>query len=303
MSIHRSLLAAFFCLAALAMPAAAERPTVIGILPVYDNSAETLTESLAPNLTYMIYRDLLENPVYQPVLLTPGGLYDPDAVDWITEYATKAKVDIVLIPVILPSTKKNDRHRWLTVEVRLLNVATGKVAAKAISDPVEIANIDLYSSDASSYILTTFGGFEEGPKAFEKHPLGKAARKLVDWTHQYLMSALSGLEVSPTGVDPLPMPATCEISFNIRYLSKRAISKSYTLIADNMDESSTINDGMAHFTVSSGPLSLRVQVRDEPYGVRTEKLYQASTILDCTASFHNLVMEIGNAGDALLRWK
>ena len=70
---------------------------VVGVLPVYDNSGQSLTENLPVNLTYMIYRDLTKSDAYQPVLLSPGALYDPDAVDTITDYATKAKADVTLM--------------------------------------------------------------------------------------------------------------------------------------------------------------------------------------------------------------
>jgi hypothetical protein len=316
MSINRVFLAGLLCLTAIASATAQGKRTVIGILPVYDNSAQLINESLAPNLTYMIYRDLLKNPAYQPVLLSPGGLYDPDAVDWISEYAAKAQVDVVLISSILPSTKKNERRSWLTLEVQLLNVANGKVSAKVSSEPVEIANVNLfsndtievpyvspYSSDSTTQVLSTNEGFTEGSRAFGKHPLGKAARKLVDWADGYFTSALSAMEVSPTGPEMLPAVATCDVNFHIRYVAKKSVAKSYTIIANNKEESSTIDDGTAHFPMQSGPLFFRVQVRDAPYGMRIVKLYQASTILDCSASSHNLVMEMGNAGDALLRWQ
>jgi hypothetical protein len=297
------LLGALMGLAAAASAAAVDKPTVIGILPVYDDSAKSLTDSLTPNLTYMIYRDLLSNPALQPVLLSPGGLYDPDATDWISEYAAKAKVDVVLISEILPCLKVNNRHSRIQFQVRLLTLSDGSLSTKALNDTLEVANDDLFSYVETTYVSSTLAGFYKGPKDFEKHALGKAALKLAEWTKGYIATALSVPDVPLTGDDPGLNPATCGLDFHISYVKKRSISKSYTVIVNNMDQSSTINDGRAHFSMPSGPLSLRIQVNDAPYGVPIEKLYQASTILDCSSSSHNLVFEMGNAGDSLLNWQ
>jgi hypothetical protein len=290
-------------LVAIGTAAAESKRTVIGILPVFDNSAEAMTENLPPNLAYMIYRELLSNPAYEPVLLSPGGLYDPDAIDWITDYAAKAKVDVVLIASILPSVKVNQHRRCIVLEIRLLNVANGKLSPKARNDTVEVGTSELFSYGATTYVASTFDGWSKGPKEFEKEPLGKAARQLVEWTRDYIPPALWGLEVLPTGAGARPQPAKCDIDFRIRYVTKRSASKSYSLIVDNLDETSMINDGIAHFSIASGPLALRVQVKDAPYGMQIQKLYQTSTILDCSSPLHTLVMEMGNAGDSLLRWQ
>jgi hypothetical protein len=296
------LFAAFLSLAAMASAAANNKPTVVGILPVYDSSAKSLTDALTPNLTYMIYRDLLANPALQPVLLSPGGLYDPEAVDWISEYAAKAKVDVVLISTLLPCIKVNDRRSRLNLQVRILNLANGTLSAKAVNDTIEVKNDDLFSYVETSYVSSTVKGFFKGPKDFEKHALGKAARKLAGWTREYAVTTLSVTDVPPTDVEPSSRPASCAIDFHISYLKKKSVAKFFSVIADDMDESSTITDGTAHFAVPGGPLVLRLQVNDAPYGVPVETLYQASTILDCSGRTH-LVMEMGNAGDSLLHWQ
>jgi len=297
------LLAIFVVLTPIASVWAADKPTVIGILRVYDNSARSLTDSLTPNLTFMIYRDLLENPAYQPMLLSPGGLYDPDALDWMREFAARAKVDVVLISVILPAAKVNERHSRLMFQVRLMNVANGYVSANALNDTIEVADSDLFSSVETGDISSTYAEFFKHPKDFEKRHIGKAALKLAEWTRGYVDSALSGMRVLPTGIERPSKTTTCDIDFQISYVMKRSVSKSYTLIANSMDESSSINDGSAHFSMTSGPLFLKIQVRDAPYGTPLEHLYQVSTSLDCTTAHHYLVMEVGSAGESLLRWR
>jgi hypothetical protein len=288
---------------ALASAVAQGPRTVIGILPVYDNSGQSLTENLPVNLTYMIYRDLLTNAAYEPVLLNPGGLYDSDSVDSIMDYAAKAKVDVLLVSSILPCVKVNDRRCRLKMDVRMVNVATAKASAKALNDSVEVANSDLFSSIAATYVSSTYAGFFKGPQDFEKQPLGKGAMKLVEWTRGYVASTLPAMDVTPTGTASAGKPATCDMDVHIRYVTKKSASKSYTILANEKDETSRIKDGAAHFPMQSGPVMLRFEVKDAPYGMPVEKLYQASTILDCSASSQALNIDVGSAGDLLLHWQ
>ena len=276
---------------------------VIGVLPVYDNSAQPLTEDLPVNLTFMLYRNLLNSTNFEPVLLSPGGLYDPDSLDWVADYAAKAKIDVVLICSILPALKVNEHRSRLKLEAQLMNVATGKLSAKVLNDTVEISNNDLFSNIAATYVSSNIRGYFKSSEDFDKQPLGKAAVKLVDWTRAYVATAVSTLEVANTGDDPPSKPATCPINFSIKYVKNKSAAKSYTLLANNKDETSTLKDGVAQFPASSGPLALRIQVMDAPYGTKIEKLYQTSTVLDCGGTQSTLVMEMGNAGESFLHWQ
>lgn len=301
--VVRILAVAALTAAAMASCQGQGKRIVIGVLPVYDNSGQSLTENLPVNLTYMIYRDLTKNDGYQPVLLSPGALYDPDATDTITDYAAKAKADVVLISSILPCIKVNDRHCRLKMEVKLVNVGTGKAGAKATNDTVEVATSDLLRTVAATYVSSNYASFLKGPEDFEKQPLGKSAVKLVDWARGYVGTTLPGLDVTPTGVDVAAKATTCDLDVHVRYVTKHSVSKAYTLIVNDRDETTAIKDGVGHFDMQSGPIFIRVQATDPPYGLPIEKLYQTSAILDCASPKRDLNMDIGSAGELLMHWQ
>ncbi len=301
--IMKCLLAAFVLLLASSSAFAANQRIVLGILPVYDATAESLTESFPPNLTFLIYQGLLKNPDINPVLLSPGGLYETEGEDWIVDYARKAKVDVVLVTRLLPSLRVNDRHRQIKFEVQVLDVSAGKRSLKALNDTVQVATSDLFAVASNTNPSATYRNFFGTPQDFQKQPLGKAALKLVDWTQAYLTSTLTALQPSRSGADPVSSSAPCQVSFRVRYVAKKTASKSYSILANDRDESSTIREGVAQFPMEPGPLAVRVQVVDAPFRMPIERLYQDSTLLDCYSKEHTLVMELGNAGEALLHWE
>jgi hypothetical protein len=281
---------------------------VLGILPVYDSSAENYNENFAPNLTYLLYQELLKIPDVQPVLLSPGGLYEPSGEDWFLEYARRANVDAVLVTRQLPSIRPDERHRLLKFEVQVLDVNTGKRSLKGLNDTVRVSTTDLLTSVVSSSSITnstfqTYRSFWGNPQEFQKQPLGKAALKLVDWTRAYLFSTLTALQPSRSGLEPPVTSPPCQISFGIRYVAKKTASKAYSIIANDKEESSTIQEGIAQFPMASGPLAVRFQMEDAPYRMPTEHIYQTSTVLDCYSKQHMLVMELGIAGEGFLHWE
>jgi hypothetical protein len=300
--VIRIFVAAALAIAAMTSCQAQAKRVVIGVLPVYDNSGESLTENLPVNLTYMIYRDLAKNDAYEPALLSPGALYDPESVDTITDYAARAKADVVLISSILPCIKVNNLKCRLQMEVQLVNVGSGKSGAKAKNDTVEVATVDLLRTVAATYVSSNYASFLKGPEDFEKQPLGKSAVKLADWTRGYIGSTLPGLNAAPTGTGAEGKPIPCDMDVHVRYVTKHSVSKAYTLIVNDKDETSAIKDGIAHFTMQSGPIVIRLQATDPPYRMPIEKMYQSSAILDCSAS-HDLTMDIGSAGDLLTHWQ
>ena len=301
--VVRFLLIAALAIGAMASSYAQDKRLVIGVLPVYDNSGQSLTENLPVNLTYMIYRDLLKNAAYEPVLLSPGALYDPDSVDTITDYAAKAKADVVLISSILPCIKVNNLKCRLQLEVKLVNVATGKASTQAKNDTVDVATVDLLRTVAASYVSSNYAGWMKGPEDFEKQPLGKSAVKLVDWTRGYINTSLPALAVAPTGTDVPGKSMTCDLDVHVRYVTKHSVSKSYTLIVNDKDETTAIKDGVGHFDMPSGPVMIRVQATDPPYGLPIEKLYQTSANLDCSSPKRDLDLDIGSAGEMISHWQ
>ena len=281
---------------------------VVGILPVDDESAESLTDTLPTGLTMLLYNHIRDMPNMEPVMLAPGGLYDPNSQDWIQEYGKKSHIDAMLISRLLPTIKVNDRRRRLVFAIEMMDVKTGKVSPKLVDDTVEIQTSDLAMTVANGYIsaderASLVASFFKNSADFEKQRLGTASLKLVDWTKSQLQSSLPTLVASPSGTAAEAKTPPCPITFRIRFMTKHSIAKGYVLLANDTDQSTTINDGIAAFSIPGGPLVIRAQIPDPPYGIPTSKLYQASTILTCSSQPQSLTMEIGAAGEALLRWE
>jgi hypothetical protein len=287
----------FLTILGFALPLLAQgNQVVLGILPVYDSTAERYGNHLAPNITYMLFQHFQGAPNIQPVLLSPGGLYEPTADDWITEYAQKSKVDAVLLATLLPSVKEGERHRYLQFEVQLLDVASGKRSGKASNGDVKVSLLDLGFAD------TTHRNIWGQGQVFARQPLGKAAAKLVDWTEYYVRTTLPRMSLAASGLTA-PAPASCQVQFRVRYKQRNSSSKVYSLIANDKEESATINEGVARFPATSGLLAIQVHVEDAPLRMPTQDLYQSSTTLDCGSSNHTLVLELGSAGEGFLRWE
>jgi len=281
---------------------------VVGILPVDDESAESLTETLPTGLTMLLYNHIREMPSMEPVLLAPGGLYDPESKDWIQEYGKKSHVDAVLIARLLPSAKVNDRRRRLAFAIEIMDVHTGTVSPKLVNDTVEVQTSDLVVTAANTFIssddrASLVASFFKNPADFEKQRLGTAALKLVDWTKSQLQTSLPTLVAAPSGTASDARTPPCPMTFRIRFMTKHSIAKGYVLLADDTDQSTAISDGIASFKIPGGPLVIRTQIPDPPYGIPVSKLYQASTVLTCSAQPPMLTMEIGAAGEAILRWE
>jgi hypothetical protein len=289
----------------------AQQRYVIGIMPVYDQSAEELTEFLPNGLAMLLFKHLRASTTMNPVLLSAGGLYDPSSTDWNLEYGRKAHVDALLLARIYKSTRLNDRKSRLKYSLQVMNVATGALGPEITNDTIEIATASLIESfdkktgaGASAYISSKSFGFFRSSEDFEKQPLGKAAAKLADWTIDQLPAALTAQGTKETGSAAVPAAATpCPVVFKVRFVAKHSVAKGYSIFADDQDESSTVSDGVGTFSIPGGPVAFRVEIPDPPYGMPTQKLYQSSTIVTCGGPQKTLNMDVGPAGEAILRWE
>ena len=312
--MRKTLLAALILslLCCTSRAAKAQQKYVLGILPVYDESAEELTEFLPNGLAILLFKHLRPSATVEPVLLSAGGLYDPASTDWNLEYGRKAHVDALLLTRIYKSTKINDRKSRLKYSFQVLNVSTGVLGPEMTNDTVEVATQNLFAnvgkaassvSTRAAYISSQSSGFFRSSEDFEKQPLGKSAAQLADWTVGQLPAALTAQSVKETGTAATPGAPTCKVNFKIRFVAKHSIAKGYSMFANDEDESSTISDGIATFTIPSGLLAVRVEIPDPPYGMPTQKLYQSSTHVVCGGAQSTLNMDVGTAGEAILRWE
>jgi hypothetical protein len=73
------------------------------------------------------------------------------------------------------------------------------------------------------------------------------------------------------------------------------------LLANGLDQTLTIQDGVSTFQAPEGPMLLQFTINDAPYKLSREPVYQLSTIHSCKNS--TLVIDIGQGGDAHDHWE
>ena len=291
---------------------------LLGILPVLDISGEPYGEFFAQNLTYMIFDQLRGSDRVEPMLLNPGGMYSTFSDDWIQDYGEQAGVDAVLISVFPRSNRPKSGDWTLQLETQLMDLKSGQgsttMTHNTSNKVTNYASISKYELEASIAGLssTSSGGFfaaifgvgswTSAVKKFEKQPLGKAARRLAEGARNHALAEAPSLV--PEG-SALPHPVSkesCTIQFRVLYTHKKAASKAYDVAINDREESLGLQDGVATVLLPSGPVVTRVVVRDAPYKTPIQRSYYADSYLDCGRSERTLALEIGAAGEALLRW-
>ncbi len=298
-----------------AVPSAAQTGSRarVGILPVYDMSGEVHGETFSQYLTLMVFEELEEEAGVEPVLLNPGGLYTPDAQEWITEYAQPFALDGILISKLMPSNRPRKGDWHLRVETELLRMASHQRDAVQVYN-AEVRKNDLkrgvevgYSTDLSRVSPDHWGRVQYlywPSRKFEKQPLGKIARRIAKAMGQ--RTAADAAQLPASGA---PRPATskqsCDVQFRITYTygNRKASSKAYSVTVNDREESLGVRDGLVEFTEKSGPVQVRASLTDAPYKLPTQKVYTANTYLDCAQEERRLVLEIGPAGEAGLVWQ
>lgn len=270
-----------------------ETKVSVGILPTYDSSGErgigTLVKALPP-----ILFDKLGRTTVQPVMLNPGGLYSPLEEEWFLEYGRTAGVDALLITSVTEQVKKTGR---LLVESELVEVASGKRSSKFVAS-TRFKRDDLDKSWRFDGVA-----FFGRSKEFERERLGKAARKLADsLSESAALQALSLVREGTFRPRSFASSDRCPIQVRVRYTQKNAASKNYGLILNGREESLGLVDGVATTMVSAGPIVMHVVLPDAPYKLPIQDSYSANTHLDCTQSEKTLVLDVGAAGEAHLRW-
>jgi hypothetical protein len=283
----------------------------LGIMPVFDASGEEYGELFAQNLTAMEFRKLQGAP-FDVVLLNPGGLYNPLIPESIVDYAQSANVDTVLVMSFLQTDKPQKGDFTLHVEAKLMDSASGKLGeatSYGFSLPrhdiaVEIANSGLDIAGTASNTVRTgrniYSLLGTKNQPFEKQPLGKAANNIADGVRTYVLS-----QVPPsTAKVPEVKLGTCTYSVQVKYTSKKAVSKAYDIILNGEEESLWTKEGVTTLeNKPSGPVFVQLSVADAPYRLAVQHLYQANTMLDCAKPERELYLDIGAGGDALLHWR
>jgi hypothetical protein len=321
--MRRAALAMGLALATFTASGMAQR-TSVGIAPAFDAGGDDFGPAVVEHLTLFTYQDLLPTKQFAPVLLNPGGVYTPLDTSWLTEYAQdRPDLDLLLVETLKPIVN-GEKGAWtIVIQIDLLDAKTGDTKSTwTVSELEKSSNSWLtqgrslissavnqtVSQKASQYGVdesTSANGFGMLTSAdFDKQPLGKTTQHLADLIRDSLPAHLGGF-VHTGAVKPDAYPAgpsvPCMMHTRITYAYKHVASHSYTMLANGLDETTTIQDGISSFSAPEGPMLLQFTIHDAPYRLSAEPVYQLSTNHSCKAG--TLIIDLGQGGDAHDHWE
>jgi hypothetical protein len=302
-------------LAFLAVTAAVPAQKIaVGIAPVYDAGGDDFGEALVQHLTLYIYQDLVDNKQVAPSLLNPGGVYTPLDTSWLTEYVRdRPDLDLLLVSTLKPTVNDKSGGVTISIEANLVDPQTGDTKSTwIVSQTIKEKNAWLQKGQAivssavngraDSYGVTLMSTSTD----FEKQPIGKLTQQLADQIRDTLPAHL-GAAAAKAGSDKTLQVALagggapCEMHTKVTYNYRHSASHSYTLYANRLDQTLTVQDGVSTFKAPEGPLLLQFSLNDTPYRLEKEPVYQLSTIHSCKTS--TLVIDVGQGGDAHSHWE
>lgn len=307
----------FFLATAVSGTAAAQKVS-IGIAPVFDGGGEAFGPVVAQHLTLFAYQDLLASAAARPSLLSPGGVYSPLDTSWLVDYVQdRTDLNLLLVATLKPVANPG-KERWIIpVDLLLLNARTGDtVASWTVSTEVNSHKTLLdYGEVVAEKQVENRLGHVEGTsyvgapsRDFEKQPLGKATEHLASSIRETLEAKLAGLGPAKPSAQASLVPAavqgsstSCPVNVHITYSYRHSASHAYELLANGLDQSTSLKDGVSTFAAPEGELLLQFSVNDAPYKLQKEPLYQLSTVHSCKLS--NLIVDLGPSGDAHPRWE
>jgi hypothetical protein len=283
----------------------------LGIAPTYDAGGDEFGETVVQHLTLYTYQDLLGNKQFTPVLLNPGGVYTPLDTSWLTEYVQdRPELDLLLVSTLKPTVNEKGGGFTITIELSLLDAHTGDSKSTwAVAETIKEKNAWL--EKGASMVTSAVNGRSDqyggvsiltSSTDFEKQPIGKTTQHLAQEIRDSLAAHLGGFV--KTAADQTPEAAgssSCDMHTRVTYNYKHSVSHSYTLLANGLDQTLTIQDGVSNFKAPEGPLLLQFTINDSPYKLEKQAVYQLSTIHSCKAS--TLVIDIGQGGDAHQHWE
>jgi hypothetical protein len=197
----------------------------------------------------------------------------------------------------------------VNVEMSLLDAHTGETKGTwTVSDTMKGKNA-WYEKGASMVTSSVNNrgdkyGFGIAPsRDFEKQPIGKITSHLAEEIRDTLPAHLGAFAKtgSDKPADASSSSAPCATHTRVTYSYKHSVSHSYTLMANGLDQTLTIQDGVSTFQAPEGPLLLQFAINDAPYKLSREPIYQLSATHSCKNS--TLVIDIGQGGDAHQHWE
>lgn len=283
-----------------------EKKIVVGILPTYDTSGQPYGGSVSQMMTGMLYQEFAVNPRFQPVFLNPGGLYDPSSTSWVAEYVQTLgmPIDVVLATTFIePETPKRGDLILHLRSVELDSKTGDAIATTVGNTPLKDRSAML--DYGMTYIPTGYfqtGAIYQPSRNFQKQPLGKASFELAKQSADSAMQSAGKLTASGS-VPASSKAASCKMRLKINYVEKHAISKSYSCVINEKEESLGIKEGILEVEEPASPLLIQIKLNDAPYKLPKQDLYLFDPILDCSRSSNSLEVNIGAAGEARYVWR
>lgn len=294
--------------------AAVAQKVSIGMAPVYDGCGEPFAPVVVQHLTLFTYEDLLKSPLVSPSLLSPGGVYSPLDTSWLVDYVhDRADIKLLLVAT-LKRVVNPDKKRWvMPVDLALLDARSGD-SLSSWTIQFEVSSLKTLTDYGAVVRTTDMRGRMSyadlmPSRRFEKQPLGKATAHLAESVRETLEDKLTTLGLAKpvpqagpgTATTVEATPLSCPVSVRITYGYKHSASQSYMFLANGLDQSVNLKDGIASFSAPEGDLLLQFSVEDSPYKLQKEDLYQLSTQHSC--KFSTLVVDLGQGGDAHAKWE
>jgi hypothetical protein len=280
-------------IASAALPAAPMRISV-GILPVVDDYGEPPGEVMASSLTVMLFREFERGPLV-PVLLNPGGNFSPAAYERVLDLGRAAGVDAVLVTTLRPANRPEEGAWSLQAESYLLDTRTGRRSAPQTSTAA-VGQRELR-------LLTYERPGARPSRSFESQPLGRATRRLAVALRETVVAQAAEFVGQGTTAAPAKGSESCEVEFYVWYGTKRAWSKEYELVINDRPATDKSREGAVSLSLTEGAVGVEVRLRDAPKGLPVQPIYLANETVDCRRAERRLILEIGAAGEAFLRWR
>jgi hypothetical protein len=302
--------------------ASAEAPKIsVGIAPVFDGGGEDFGPIVVQHLTLFTYQDLLNSTIVHPNLLSPGGVYSPLDTSWLVDYVHDRPEISLLVVATLKPIAAPVKGRWaIPIEVNLLDAQSGDtISTWTVSEEIDshktlleygefakaapgMDRYDKYGQIAKGYMIAA-------SRDFEKQPLGKACAHLASQIKDTLEAKIAAMDKMKTQslanfllskISFVNNSASCAVNFHITYGYKHSASHSYDLMANGLDQSTNLNNGVATFQAPEGELLLQFAVNDAPYKLVKESQYQFSTLHSCKNT--DLTLDLGPGGDVHAHW-
>jgi hypothetical protein len=281
-----------------ALQASAQQPT-IGIAPTFDAGSDAAGPAISQHLGLFLYRDLSKGSSFIPVLLNPGGVYSPFDTSWLVDYVhDRPEIDLLLVTTL----KANAKDGGLVVDVGLLDARTGTKLSSWTATSVTDGKKGWKALGAS---LQTQIGINSN-STFEKGPLANSTWRVADSIRDALPARTAGLPNTAVPTQAMPSstaatPVQCITHTRIKYGYKHSVSRSHLLIVNDLDQTSTLRDGLSSFMLSEGPTVIQFSLNDAPYTMSKQPFYQLSAIHSCSTS--TLVIDLGAQGDEHHHWE